>query len=126
MTDEETHAPSPTEDPQTTDDLLRAILDEQRAQRAVIQDMQDDLDKARKPLPRQSSIVLSPEELHEARMLEVGQHDFYCPGCGALYDRARECSGRGEAPHPPMEVVSTDELKAGDPSKHTEAPGVNP
>ena len=48
-------------------------------------------------------------------------HPFYCPGCGNRYNYERECIGRPEAPHPPIEVVSTDELN-GDPANHTPAP----
>lgn len=47
---------------------------------------------------------------------------FYCPGCGRRYGYQRECTGRGEAPHPAIEVVSTDELHGDDTSKHTAAP----
>jgi hypothetical protein len=46
---------------------------------------------------------------------------FYCPGCGRMYGYQRECTGSSEAPHPPIEVVSTDEL-SGDPEGHTPAP----
>jgi predicted RNA-binding Zn-ribbon protein involved in translation (DUF1610 family) len=50
--------------------------------------------------------------------------DFYCPGCGRQYEYRQRCTGSLEQPHPPIEVVSTDELKSGDPSQHTAAPGV--
>lgn len=47
---------------------------------------------------------------------------FYCPGCGRRYSYRRECVGRSsEQPHPPIEVVSTDELN-GDPAHFTPAP----
>lgn len=46
---------------------------------------------------------------------------YYCPGCGKRYNYQRECTGRGEAPHPAIDVVSTDELH-GDPAHHTPAP----
>ena len=47
---------------------------------------------------------------------------FYCPGCGRRYGYQTECRGQSAAlPHPPIEVVSTDEL-AGDPDGHTPAP----
>lgn len=113
---------------QSTDDLLRALLAEQQAHRAEVASLREELhaQPGRNRLPVQSSTVLSPEELYENRMAEVNQHDFYCPGCGRLYDRERECTGRGEAPHPAIEVVSTDELKGEDTSKHTKAPGVLP
>lgn len=49
------------------------------------------------------------------------EHPWYCPGCGRKYDYRRECVGKAEAPHPPIEVVSTDELN-GPPEGHTAAP----
>lgn len=49
-------------------------------------------------------------------------HPFYCPGCGRRWNFPAECRGASDAaPHPPIEVVSTDELD-GDPEKHTAAP----
>lgn len=49
---------------------------------------------------------------------------YYCPGCGRRYGYQTECRGMSAAtPHPPIEVVSTDELKKGaDTDKHTPAP----
>lgn len=53
---------------------------------------------------------------------------FYCPGCGRRAKYEKECRGSDTAPHPPIDVVSTDELRPsgdhphGDPSKHTPAP----
>lgn len=35
---------------------------------------------------------------------------FYCPGCGERYEYRQRCTGKAESPHPPIEVVSTDEL----------------
>lgn len=50
-------------------------------------------------------------------------HSFYCPGCGKVSTYPRECKGASkEAPHPPIEMVPTDELKGDDPSKYTPAP----
>jgi len=46
---------------------------------------------------------------------------FYCPGCGKRVQYQQQCTGRPDAPHPPIEVVSTDEL-SGDASKLTAAP----
>lgn len=38
-------------------------------------------------------------------------HPFYCPGCGRRWNYMTECSGmNANAPHAPIEVVSTDEL----------------
>jgi hypothetical protein len=51
---------------------------------------------------------------------------YYCPGCGARYEYRQKCLGMSpEHPHPPIEVVSTDELK-GDPSGFTPAPSTAP
>lgn len=47
---------------------------------------------------------------------------FYCPGCGKQVGYMKECTGKPEAPHPPIEVVPTDELASGDTSQHTPAP----
>lgn len=53
---------------------------------------------------------------------EVQSHPFYCPGCGRRWNFLTECRGQNTAsPHPPIEVVSTDEL-TGDPSELTPAP----
>lgn len=54
--------------------------------------------------------------------LEGGDAAFYCPGCGTRYDTTENhCTGKAEAPHAAIAVVSTKEL-AGDPEKHTAAP----
>lgn len=48
---------------------------------------------------------------------------FYCPGCGRRFNYPTACVGQSlAAPHPEIEVVSTDEL-SGDPANHTPAPG---
>jgi hypothetical protein len=44
---------------------------------------------------------------------------FYCPGCGKRVQYQQQCTGKPESPHPPIEVVSTDELKG---DEHTAAP----
>lgn len=128
MSDEtQTEQPQPSPSPETTDDLLRQLLAERAEDRASLAALQEEIHRDRQQAPRPvSSVVQSQEDLAAARAEELSQHDFYCPGCGRLYDYRRECSGRGEAPHPPLEVVSTDELKQDDTSKHTAAPGVNP
>lgn len=134
MTDNETDAPpqdAPV--PQSTDDMLRELLAGRAEDRAELAALRAQIDKAKAPPPRQTSSALSVEELQTQRAAEIAAHDYYCPGCGRLYDRERECTGRPEAPHAPLEVVSTDELKGDDPnhpfgdeSLHTAAPGINP
>lgn len=49
---------------------------------------------------------------------------YYCPGCGTRSHYMRSCTGRPEAPHPPIDTVSTDEL-SGDPANHTPAPNTD-
>lgn len=106
--------------PQTTDDLLRAILAEQEAHRAEVADLKQQITDSRPtPPPSAPTVNLSPEDALAARMEEIGKHDYYCPACGLLYDYQQRCTGRSESGHAPVEVVSTDELKAGDASKHS-------
>lgn len=46
----------------------------------------------------------------------------YCPGCGKRHDEVgATCTGSGEAPHAPIQTVSTSELGK-DSDKHTPAP----
>jgi hypothetical protein len=47
---------------------------------------------------------------------------FYCPGCGRRFEYQQQCTGRPDSPHPPIEVVSTDELRGDD---HTAAPNTD-
>lgn len=66
-------------------------------------------------------------EATEATETPEGEREtapFYCPGCGRRWNFLTECTGMNRsAPHPPIEVVSTDELREGaDPAKHTPAP----
>lgn len=105
--------------PQTTDDLLRAVLEEQKAHRLEVAELKQQISSSRPSTPAAPAANLSPEEAMEARMEEIGKHDFYCPGCGLLYDYQQRCTGKSEAGHAPIEVVSTDELKSNDTSKHT-------
>lgn len=116
-----TQPPAPVQ-PETTDDLLRQVLAEQQQHRAEVAALREQIDAQKPPPPAAPQTPRSPEEALKARMDEINQHDFYCPGCGLLYDYRQKCSGKPESPHPPIEVVLTDELKSGDPSKHTLAP----
>jgi len=96
--------------------MLEDILAEQQEQRAQIASL-----KGNRPAPV-AAPSLSAEQLEEQRAAEIADHEYYCPGCGQLYDYAQQCVGRPEAPHPPIEVVSTDELKGDDSTAHTAAP----
>jgi NADH pyrophosphatase NudC (nudix superfamily) len=111
--------------PQTTDELLRAVLAEQQQHRAEVASLREEL-AASKPapvvVPAQN---LSAEDAAAARLAEIGQHSHYCPGCGLLYDYQQRCTGRAESGHPPIEVLSTDELKSGDQSQHSAPVYVN-
>lgn len=66
------------------------------------------------------------EERTNRRLEQIAQHSHYCPGCGELYNYAQQCSGpAGGQQHPPLEVVSTEEL-GGDPESFTKAPATDP
>lgn len=107
----------------TTEDLLKQILAEQQQHRAEVAKLKEQIDSQRAPAPRGlSAVVKSAEELLRERMEEIEQHSHYCPGCGKLADYPQQCHGTATAPHPPIEVVSVDELKQDDPGKHTAAP----
>lgn len=104
---------------------LADILKEQQAHRAEVAALRDELAKAKaaQTVPQPTSNAPTAEEALAARLAEIDQYPFYCPGCGALYKYQRECIGlSGAHPHPPIEVVSTDELKSGDDMTHTAAP----
>lgn len=116
---------APATEPATTDDLLRQIIDEQRQHRAEVADLRQQIDSQRTAPTGPAATVQSPEELQQARLEEVGNHSHYCPGCGKLVDYPQQCTGTATAPHPPIEVVSTDELKGDDTSAHTAAPNTD-
>lgn len=107
------------EAPKTTDELLQAILAEQQTYRDQIANLKQEISSSRPTPTAAPAQNLSPEEAAEARLEEINQHSHYCPGCGLLYDYPQRCTGRAESGHAPIEVVSTDELKSGDTSKHT-------
>lgn len=66
------------------------------------------------------------EDRTNKRLELIAQHSHYCPGCGQLYSYPQTCKGpKGGHPHPPIEVVSTEEL-GGDPANHTAAPATDP
>lgn len=115
------------EAPQTTDDLLRAVLAEQQQHRQEVANLREELaasKQASASVTQQAPATapLSEEDALAQRMEHINQHEFYCPGCGLTYDYQQKCFGKPESPHPAIEVVSTDELKNGDSSKYTAAP----
>jgi len=75
------------------------------------------------PSPRHSTSDKSDkeEEVTSDAKTEKDDAPYYCPGCGKRVQYPQQCTGRPEAPHPPIEVVSTEEL-SGDPEKLTAAP----
>lgn len=105
-----------------TNALLQQIIEQQQAHRAEVAELREELAASRKP---QSGVPIrqqTEEELIAARMEAINDHSHYCPGCGKLASYPQQCTGTAEAPHQPIEVISTDELKEGDASKHTAAP----
>lgn len=60
-----------------------------------------------------SSSSRSEESASTSGGVDVSQKEespFYCPGCGKRVDYQQQCTGRPDSPHPPIEVVSTNEL----------------
>ena len=122
----ETNVDPGSGEPRTTEELLAQILHEQQEHRAEVAQLRSEVNAAKAPAPAPSSpSSQSAEELHAARVEEINQHSYYCPGCGRLYHYPWECFGKPESPHPPIEVVSTDELKGDDTSQHTAAPNTD-
>lgn len=110
-------------------DLLKQLIEaqgnlavSQQQHRAEVHALRNEMAKQRIAVPQVMDQQKTPEELLEARMADIRTHSHYCPGCGNLSTYIRECRGRGEAPHPPIEMVSTEELLSGDPESHTPAP----
>jgi len=103
---------------------LADLLAEQKAHRAEVAALREEIATSRRgPVPVALANAPTAKEALTARLAEIEQYPFYCPGCGALYKYQRECIGlNGAQPHPPIDVVSTDELKSGDPTTHTPAP----
>ena len=123
MADETETPDEGTGAPATTEELLTQLLEAQEANRKELAAMRAEIDSRQPPRPSGAPLTqLSPEEALSARMDTLNQHDWYCPGCGAVFHYQRECTGRGEAPHAPIDVVSTKEVTEGEPSDHTPAP----
>lgn len=97
--------------PKTTEELLQEILEQQQEHRAEVAALREELDAAKQAPPVGPPATNDPEALRQARLDHLAAHDYYCPGCGATGDYPQKCSGKGEAPHPPIEMVSTDEVK---------------
>ena len=120
---EEVQVTSDVQGGATAEVTLADILKEQQQHRAEVAALREELAKAKAAPPQQTANAPSAEDALAARLAEIEQYPFYCPGCGALYKYQRECIGlSGAHPHPPIEVVSTDELKSGDATTHTPAP----
>jgi hypothetical protein len=114
-------APEVDHTPVDNDEIL-ALARDFAEYRKEISELREELRKAAPAVPKVLAGDLESEEDRlKLRLEEIAKHDFYCPGCGALKKWIQECTGTGAAPHPPIEVVSTDELK-GFPTGHTAAP----
>ena len=98
------------------------LIELQQSYRDDVAALRAEIAKSRVPVAGPTANAPTPEEALAARMAEVDSFSHYCPGCGKLYKREAECVGSPAAPHPAIEVVSTDELKSGDPTQHTAAP----
>lgn len=73
--------------------------------------------------PTEPALGTPPEPAPEPAPSEA-RPAFYCPACGRALHVQIECVGRSaEAPHPPVEAVSSDELD-GPADKLTPAPSV--
>lgn len=103
----------------TTEQLLQQILKQQEEHRQEVAKLREQYE--RPVVQAASATPLSPEDALAARLQEVEGHSHYCPACGLLYDYPQRCHGKAESGHPPVEVISTDELKSGDPSQHSTA-----
>ena len=112
-------APAPE---QSVEQMLQTLLQKQQEDRAEMATLRQEVAASRKPAPVVTANAPSPAEALEARMADVNEHSHYCPGCGKLSTYIRDCLGNPASPHPPVQMVSTDELKGDDVSKHTAAP----
>ena len=107
----------------SVDQMLQEMLAEQQHHRQEMAALREQWESQKAPAPSAAPAAnRSVEELEAERAQEISNFSHYCPGCGRLFNYLRECVGRAEAPHPPIEVVSTDELMGDDTSKHTAAP----
>ena len=124
MAEEQQYQEGQEQQPETVEDQLRQLLAGQEEYRKEVAALRSDIAQSRANVaaPPQSANAPSPEEAAATRMAQVEQFPYYCHVCGRLYKRETECRGTAVAPHPPVEVVSTDELKQGDTSLHTPAP----
>lgn len=116
-----------SDDPAATNQLLGQLLKQQADQRAEIAALRDEARRVgmATAVPAGQVPVLSDEEKLRNRMEEIAQAEFYCPACGNLSGYHRQCSGKPGVPgHPVEEMVSTDELRSGDPARHTAAQAV--
>lgn len=120
MAEDQSQQP-PEASPNITLADLQAMQQEYRDE---VKALRDELAATRKNQPQpQLANAISAEDALANRLAEIEGFPYYCPGCGGLYKYPQKCVGiDASRPHPPIEVVSTDELKAGDPSQHTPAP----
>lgn len=108
-------------------DEVQSLSEQFKEYRAEIASLRQEIRDSNRPRGVPAPVdIPSEEERQEARFVEIRKHSHYCPGCGRLSTYMRECTGLpGGAPgHPPIDMVSTDELLSGDPSQHTHAPEI--
>jgi hypothetical protein len=120
----EAEAPAPAEATAdaSVNELLQQLLSAQREHRAEVNALRQEISKNRAPSNNGPAILKTDDQLREERFADIRQHSHYCPGCGALSPFVKECTGKSEAGHPPILMVSTEELLSEDPTQHTPAP----
>lgn len=120
------HIPVPKVDhaPQTPEEVseLGKMFAEYRAEVAALR---QELQAHRPRTVNVAATQETMEQRQDARLAAISEASHYCPGCGKLSKYPRECFGRLDGPHAPIEMVPTDEL-GGDPAKHTAAPSTDP
>lgn len=109
--------------PLTNEQMLQQLIQMQQEHREEVAKLREEVNAKKAPAPAPSRDRKSPEELREERVADIREHSHYCPGCGRLSKYQRECTGlNSAAPHPPIEMVSVEELLGDDESLHTAAP----
>lgn len=105
--------PEPEQEAKTTDQLLAELLASQAEMRAELASQRQANEELKQQLssPRAAPADLNPQQALEARLKELADNPYYCPACGKVYKYLTECRGKGEAPHPPVLVVSTEEVQ---------------
>ena len=114
------HAPTTNDEAM---DLGRALAE----YRGEIAALRAELASHRPRVVYQGQTKESLQDREAARLAQIADNPYYCPGCGNLSRYPRLCVGADprHPTHAPIEMVSTDEL-GGDPAQHTRAPSTDP